>query len=128
MNETFISFYLKANRIRIYIGALRGIGSPNRICFLLDDNLKKIIVAPYDRKDFRSHSVPRKAYSQSRGVEVSSIKLCQIISGAKRWDSNYSYCVPGKVVIPQKIAVFDLDTAFAIKPALKTPTQEAALP
>lgn len=115
MDETHISFYLKANRIRVFIGALRGIGSPKRICLLLDDDLKNIIVAPYAQKDFRSHRVPQKVYTESQGMEINSMKLCRTIAGAKGWDCKHSYCVPGKVLQPQKIAIFDLDTAVAIK-------------
>ena len=62
MAETHLSFYLKAYRIRIFIDALRGIGSPSRICIMLEENGKRLLIAPYTHKDFRSHRVPSKVY------------------------------------------------------------------
>ena len=125
MGETYISFYLKANRIRVFIEALRRLGRPNRICFLLDDDLRNIIVAPYAKKDLKSHKVPLSSYSQPQGVEVCSKKLCRIIAQAKNWDVNHSYCAPGKVLLSQNIAIFDLDAAFAIKPIVKENSSES---
>ena len=35
MSETFLSFYLKANRIHVFVDALREIGQPTNICFMV---------------------------------------------------------------------------------------------
>ena len=44
MNDTYISFYLRANRIHIFVDALRGIRHPKYICFMIEENGKKMIV------------------------------------------------------------------------------------
>ena len=72
MHETHISFYLKANRIRIFVDALRGIGSPSRICFMIEESGETLLVAPYGKRDFRSHAVPPEVYGGTGGMEVSS--------------------------------------------------------
>lgn len=114
MHETHISFYLKANRIRIFVDALRGIGSPSRICFMIEESGETLLVAPYGKRDFRSHAVPPEVYGGTGGMEVSSFKLCCIIANLHHWDLSRSYRVPGKVYPEQKAAVFKLSEAEGI--------------
>lgn len=113
--ETNISFYLRANRIHIFVDALRGIGEPSRICFMISENGESLLISPYDKRDFKSHSVPKEVYSGTEAMEISSIKLCRIIAKLHDWDLSQSYRVPGKVYESQKIAIFDLDKAEAIE-------------
>lgn len=115
MAETHLSFYLKAYRIRIFIDALRGIGSPSRICIMLEENGKRLLIAPYTHKDFRSHRVPSKVYEGTGGMEISSYKLTHIIAGLQKWDLSRSYRVPGKVLEDKKVAIFDLGAAEPIE-------------
>ena len=55
MADVYISFYLKANRIHIFMDTLRSIGSPQRICFMIEENGRTLLIAPYAQKDFKSH-------------------------------------------------------------------------
>ena len=114
MQETFISFYLKANRIHIFVDALRGLGSPSRICFMIEENGETLLIAPYEKRDFKSHGVPKEVYSGTGGMEVSSMKLCRIIAGLHKWDTSRSYRVPGKVYAEKKVAIFSLKEAELI--------------
>ena len=70
MMETYISFYLKANRIHVFVDALREIGSPKRICFMISDDGKTLLVVPYQKRDFVSHKVPSEVYKGVGGMEV----------------------------------------------------------
>lgn len=114
MQDTFISFYLKANRIHIFVDALRGMGSPSRICFMIEESGETLLIAPYEKRDFKSHSVPKEVYSGTGGMEVSSMKLCRIIANLHHWDISRSYRVPGKVFTDKKVAVFQLTEAEVI--------------
>ena len=38
MNGTYLSFYLKANRIHVFVDALRLIGCTANICFMIGEN------------------------------------------------------------------------------------------
>ena len=114
MMETYISFYLKANRIHVFVDALRDIGSPKRICFMISADGKKLLVAPYNKRDFVSHGVPDEVYSGMGGMEISSIKLCRLLAGMFQWDAARSYRVPGKVYSEKRIAVFELEKAEII--------------
>lgn len=114
MQETYISFYLKANRIHVFVDSLRGLGSPSRICFMIDENGKTLMIAPYEKRDFKSHGVPPDVYSGAGGMEVSSMKLCRIIAGLHHWDLSRSYRVPGKIHEEQKVAIFSLSAAEVI--------------
>ena len=114
MIETNISFYLKSSRVHIYIDTLRGIGNPNRICFMLERNGKTILLTPYKKRDLKSHMVPSEVYKNKRCMEISSIKLCRLIANIHSWNLAYSYRVPGRIDIKQKVAVFDLTKAEII--------------
>ncbi|MCI6594004.1 MAG: hypothetical protein MSJ87_01955 [Firmicutes bacterium] len=70
--DTNISFYLKASRIHIFIDALRGLGSPSRICFMIDELGKILLITPY-RKTFgriayrRRHMLDTEAWRYAAG-------------------------------------------------------------
>ncbi len=114
MTDTYISFYLRANRAHIFVEALRGIGEPKYICFLIDENGERLVLVPYPKKDFHSHRVSSSVYDGSRSMEVCSLKLCRILAARYKWNLNRSYRVPGCIVPKQKIVVFDLNRAEVI--------------
>ena len=114
MDDTYISFYLKANRIHVFINALRGIGSPKRICFMMDESGNTLILSPYDKRDFKSHAVPNKVYNGSESLEISSYKLCRLLANSHDWDISRSYRIPGKIVSSLNVVVFQLDNAEII--------------
>ena len=117
MSNYYISFYLKAYRIHIFVDALRAIGSPKRICFLVDNDMKHLAVIPYSTRDFKSHGVPDDVYNGSTGLEISSFPLCQLLSTKYKWNANQSYRISGKVSnysMGQKVVVFDLESEESI--------------
>lgn len=114
MYETNISFYLKANRVHIFVDALRRLGSPSRICFMIEESGENLLIAPYEKRDFKSHSVPKEVYSGAGAMEVSSMKLCHIIANLHQWEPNRSYRVPGKIFSEKKVAIFNLKEAKLI--------------
>ena len=97
MNSTHISFYLRASRIHVFAEALRSIGSPRRICFLISADGQTLLMRAHKTRDFRSHKVPRNVYMGERSLEISSYKLCGILAGLHGWDLRCSYRVPGTV-------------------------------
>lgn len=115
MNETYISFYLRSNRIHVFTNALREIGEPSRICFLIGENGHSLLMAPYRKRDFRSHNVPRDVYSGCDSMEISSMKLCRIIAFIHNWDIKQSYRVPGKIFSDEQVVIFNLDGATNIR-------------
>ena len=114
MDETYISFYLKANRIHVFINALRGIGSPKRVCFMMDESGNTLILSPYDKRDFKSHAVPNKVYNGSESLEISSYKLCRLLASSHNWDISRSYRIPRKIVPSLNVVMFQFDKAEII--------------
>ena len=112
--NTHISFYLRNNRIHIFIDSLRGIGSPKFISFLIDEDGNNLVLIPYNKKDFHSHRVPIYVYNGKRGLSLTSIRLCKILATKFSWDTNKSYRVPGIIIRQQKIVVFNLQKAVSI--------------
>ena len=114
VNETYISFYLRSNRIHIFVDALRGIRCPKYICLLMQKDGRTLAIVPYKKKDFRSHRVSQDVYDGTDGMEVCSLKLCQIIANLYNWDPDCSYRVPGYVLSDHSAAIFNLRQAEII--------------
>jgi len=115
MSETNISFYLRANRIHVFVDALRGIGSPKRICFLISENGKSLIMVPYGKRDFVSHKVPDDVYNGLGSMEICSKKLCMLMARLHHWNPEYSYRVQGEIKEDKRIVVLDLSSAEIIE-------------
>lgn len=115
MNDTNLSFYLKANRIHVFVKSLRSIGSPSRICFMISEDGENLLITPYSKRDFKSHAVPARVYKGDGSLEISSYKLCHLIAGMQNWDLERSYRVPGTVIPEKKVAVFKLREAEVIE-------------
>lgn len=115
MAETYLSFYLRNNRIHIFTEALRGIGSPQVVCFLMGSNGESLVLSPYSKKDFHSHRVPPSVYHGKKSFELTSIRLCKMLAANFNWDCNMSYRVPGVILEQQKIVMFDLRQAQGFK-------------
>lgn len=117
MNDrcTSLSFYLNVNRIHIFTEALRVIGCPSCICFMLSPTGESLILKPYPKKDYHSHRVPKEVYLGKKSMEISSMRLCRMIAGMQEWDSHYSYRVPGKVLAHQGLVLFQLELAECIR-------------
>lgn len=112
--NTQLSFYLKYNRIHIFIDSLRGIGSPKFVSFLIDEAGNNLVLIPYDKKDFHSHRVPYSVYQGKKGFALTSIRLCRLLAKKFSWDTNASYRIPGHLDERQKIVVFYLQKSELI--------------
>ena len=115
MADTYISFYLKNNRIHIFVDALRGIGSPKYVCVMISEDGNTLILRPYGKKDFHSHRVPPDVYHGIGGFNLTSLRLCQILTTEFGWDSTKSYRIPGRLDESNRIVVFDLRRASKIR-------------
>ena len=114
MTDTYISFYLRNNRIHIFVDALRGIGSPKYVCFMMANDGKNLILCPYKTKDFHSHRVPQDVYRGKRSFELASMRLCQILTIEFGWDRRKSYRIPGRIIEDKQLVIFDLRMASQI--------------
>lgn len=115
MVETYISFYLKPHRIHIFVDALRSLGCPRFIRFMISEDGSTLVMQPYTKKDFHSHRVPRGVYDGSRSMELCSLPLCEIIAAMYHWEEDCSYRVPGYIIPKQKIGMFYLRQAELIE-------------
>lgn len=118
MHDTYISFYLSGGRLHIQPEALRKIGCPPYVRFLLSEDGKSMIMEPYNRKVFASMRVPKGLYSKSdkrSRMEVKCAPFCRLMANHLGWDAYSSYRIQGKVYPNQRIAKYDLQTAYAIK-------------
>ena len=56
------------------------IGSPKRICFMIEENGRTLLIAPYAQKDFKSHEVSNSVYAGSSSLEINSLRLCSLVA------------------------------------------------
>lgn len=116
--ETFISFYLRSSTIRVFNAAVRKIGQPRFIRFMINPDTMQLAMLPAVKKDFQSFRVPKGLYSSHVGndaMQVHSQKLCRALAFQLGWELDRSYRVPGKVFEEQQIARFDLCRASVIR-------------
>ena len=118
MADVYISFYLKANRIHIFMDTLRSIGRPKRICFMIEENGRTLLIAPYAQKDFKSHEVSNSVYAGSSSLEINSLRLCSLVAKLHGWDRERSYRVPGKYSTEHNVVIFRLYEAEIIERAV----------
>lgn len=115
--DTYISFYLAGGRLHIQPEALRKIGCPSYVRFLMSADGMSMIMEPYNRKVFASMRVPKglygKAVKRSR-MEVKCAPFCRLLAHHLGWDESCSYRIQGKVYPNQRIVKYDLNTAYAI--------------
>ena len=111
MSQSFISIYLRSNQILVFVDVLKEIGSPQRVCFMLSQDGKSLLLMPYEKRDLKSHSVPPEVYRGRGDYRINSYKLCHILADKHHWDLNRSYRVPGKIYPEKQMAVFNLASA-----------------
>ena len=95
----------------IFADTLRRIGSPKRICFLIAEDGRTMLLRAHRKRDLQSHKVPGDVYSGGRSLEISSQKLCQILAELHGWNMERSYRVPDMVAQEALWVVFHLDKA-----------------
>ena len=114
MNKTtYVSFYLKDGKIHVYADAIRSLGSPNYIRFLLGKDGSSMIMEPYHKKEFQSIRV-KKNNSISHNLCFRCKPLCRLLENALGWNDSQSYRIPGKIITSQRIILFDLARAAVI--------------
>lgn len=114
MNGVHLSFYLKTSRIHIFVEALRLIGCPGRICFLISADGRSLLMRAHETRDLKSHKIPRNVYAGRRSVEISSRKLCGLLADLHGWDLERSYRVSGVLMGDRRSVRFSLAEAEAI--------------
>jgi len=113
MSKTSISFYLTTSRMHIFRAAIREIGDPKFIRFLIKEDGSAMIMEAYHKKDFQSHRVPKQNEARWE-MELRSMPLCELLAVRLNWDKQKSYRIPGTVFPTQKKVVFNLDQAEMI--------------
>ena len=117
MHETFISFYLAGGRVHIKADAVRGIGEPPFLRFLIAKDGKSMVMEPYNRKVFASMRVPPTMYKktgQRARMEIKCAPFCRYLAAYLRWDESSTYRVPGRILLQQRFVLFDLTSAYSI--------------
>lgn len=109
--EVWISFYMKYNRLHIFRDVLHSMGEPGRICMMLSRDGNRLLIVPYQKRDFISHKVSKEVYEKKRSMEIYSKKLCTVIGRVHNWNPDKTYCIPGIINTEERTAVFNLLSA-----------------
>ena len=115
MDETYVSFYLRRNRIRVFRQVIAAIGDPKFIRFMIKEDGSSLILLPYNEKTLQSLRVPETANYDRWNMEISSKPLCLLLAHRLGWELSRSYRIPGKVYEQQPLVLFHLSKAYPIK-------------
>ena len=115
MDEPYVSFYLRQNRIRVFRQTITAIGDPRFIRFMIKKDGSSLILLPYNKKTFQSLRVPETANYDRWSMEISSKPLCLLLAHRLGWELSRSYRIPGKVYEQQPLVLFNLSRAYPIE-------------
>ena len=115
MDETYVSFYLRQNRIRIFRQTITAVGNPRFIRFMIKRDGSSLILLPYNKKTFQSLRVPETANYGRWNMEIGSKPLCLLLAHHLGWELSRSYRIPGKVYELQPLVLFHLSQAYPIE-------------
>lgn len=113
-DTTYISFYNKTGEIRIFKRAIRAIGKPSFIRFLLHQEKRMLLIEPYEKISFTSFRMPKNFEDDNGRFDVYSKAFTRLISRAMGWDSQRSYRIKGEIDENKKTIIFDLSKAEII--------------
>lgn len=113
-DTTYISFYNKGGTIRIFKRALRSIGKPKFIRFLLHEENRLLLLEPYEKITFTSFRMPQNFEDDNGKFDVYSKAFTRLISKAMGWDSQRSYRIKGEIDENKQTIIFDLSKAEII--------------
>ncbi|MCF0238805.1 MAG: hypothetical protein HUK24_09405 [Sphaerochaetaceae bacterium] len=111
--DTYISFYLSKCTFRLFKSALRQIGNPPYIRFLVSNKDMSIVMQAFDEKTQISFKISEKmlAKGNSQSLVVHSKRLCSILASVMGWDVTKNYRIKGRIYPSQQLVKFDLSTA-----------------
>lgn len=115
-NNTRISFYLRDYTVRVFTNALRALGKPKYVRFLINPDTLKMAMTEHRQKEFTSFRVSRKIFEDSKykSFRIYSKKLCVLIANRMNWEPDRSYWVEGRIYPDQKVVIYDLTSAKEI--------------
>lgn len=114
--KTHMSFYLDRSTFHVFTNAIRRVGSPPYVRFLINPDNLCMAMESYDKKGPTSFSVPPKLFSDSKGtsMRIQSKRFCCLLADKMGWDETKSYRVPGHIFSKQQIVIFDLSQAVEL--------------
>lgn len=117
-DDTYMTIHMNPYYIRVFRNALKAVGMPRYVRFLMEPDSARMAMTAYGRKEFTSFKVPNGAMvhgSKSGCVKIFSHVLCKSIYRQFGWDPTRTYHIPGKLFPEQKTVVYNLSDAFPMK-------------
>ena len=111
-NKIGISFSLERGRVLIHRSALRSIGMPSNIRFLLNTGAKKVAVQVCEAIDRDSFTVPN--LEDTGSYEICSMNFINVLYRLAGWKKEKSYRIYGNVFAKNRLVEYDLSDATEI--------------
>ena len=111
-NKIGISFSLERGRVLIHRSALRSIGMPSNIRFLLNTGAKKVAVQACEAIDRDSFTVPN--LDEMGSYEICSMNFINVLYRLAGWKKEKSYRIYGNVFAKNRLVEYDLSDATEI--------------
>ncbi len=113
---THMSFYLAHHTFRVFTDAVRRIGCPGYVRFLMNPGELRMAMESHDKKELTSFKVPHNLFTDTKdtSMRIHSKRFCQLLADKIGWDMTKSYRVPGEIFPRQQVVIFDLSQAVAL--------------
>lgn len=98
----------------MYADAIRFLGKPNYIRFLLNKDGSSMLMEPYHKKEFQSIRVHKDLDREPQKLQFRCRPLCRLMAYTLTWETEKSYRIPGRYVPAQGVVVFDMTKATVI--------------
>lgn len=116
-DDTYLTIHMNPYYIRVFRNALKAVGMPRYVRFLMEPDSERMAMTAYDRKEFTSFRVPQKiseSGNKNACVRIHSHILCKALFRQFGWDTLRTYRIPGKLYPEQKAVIYNLTEAFSL--------------
>lgn len=116
-DKTYLTVGVKPYYLRVFRNALKVIGTPPYVRFLIEPETSRMAMIAHDRKELTSFRVPpriKESGNKNDCVKVFSHVLCKALYRQFEWDTSKTYRIPGKIIRTQRVVVYDLSEAFPL--------------
>ena len=116
-DNTYISFYLSDGTCKVFTNAIRTLGNPKYVRFLINPVTLAMAMEEYGEKTFTSFKISKNMLGgrNCHGLRIYSKKFCDVVATRMGWDPKKSYRVPGFIYPEQKLVIYDLTSAKEIE-------------
>lgn len=113
--QIYISICHSDGGIRLFRETVRCLNTPPYVKFYINYEKFLLAVVSENSKSQKTHRIPKNLYVENGRMVVYSKRLCDVLYREMKWDKTIRYRVPGKMMLEDNAAYFELKKAEILK-------------